>query len=36
MDRDPLDGYKAICASCATGAALHAAARREAEIAVRN
>jgi hypothetical protein len=30
MDRDPTGGHKAICAACATGPAVHAAARREA------
>ncbi|MDQ5832239.1 MAG: thiamine permease [Actinomycetota bacterium] len=30
MDRDPTGGHQAICAACATGPAVHAAARREA------
>jgi purine-cytosine permease-like protein len=30
MDRDPVAGHQAICASCATGPAFYAAARREA------
>jgi purine-cytosine permease-like protein len=30
MDRDPVVGHKAICASCATGSAFYAAARAEA------
>lgn len=31
MDRDPLHGHQAICASCATGVAFYAAAREEAK-----
>jgi purine-cytosine permease-like protein len=34
MDRDPTAGHQAICAACATGAAFHAAAHREATEAV--
>jgi purine-cytosine permease-like protein len=30
MDRDPAAGHQAICAACATGAAFHTAAHREA------
>jgi len=30
MDRDPSAGHQAICAACATGAAFHSAAHREA------
>jgi hypothetical protein len=30
MDRDPTAGHEAICAACATGAAFHTAASREA------
>lgn len=30
MDRDPVVGHEAICASCATGTAFYAAGRREA------
>lgn len=32
MDRDPVAGHQAICASCATGGAFYAAAQKEATV----
>ena len=31
MDRDPTAGHQTICASCASGTAYHAAARKESQ-----